>query len=177
MSDHAGSIQTESLEELFAAQQGPLLRYTYKLVQNPDVSQDIVQEAFMKLHAQFGQIRQPRHWLYRTTHNLALNHLRAGRKIVPLDFDDQPQNDEAGPAIEPAPDQHLQRAEAVEKTRHCLATLDERGRQLIRLKFEEGLSYREISDQTGLSIGNVGYILHHTLKRLAAELEVMGVTL
>jgi DNA-directed RNA polymerase specialized sigma24 family protein len=34
----------------------------------------------MKLHAQFEQVEKPRQWLYRTVHNLALNHRRASGK-------------------------------------------------------------------------------------------------
>jgi DNA-directed RNA polymerase specialized sigma24 family protein len=48
-------------------------------------AEDLVQEAFMKLQAQFKEVREPRRWLYRTVHNLALNHQRQARKIVPLE--------------------------------------------------------------------------------------------
>jgi RNA polymerase sigma-70 factor (ECF subfamily) len=37
---------------------------------------------------------------------------------------------------------------------------------VILLRFRDGLSYKEISDRTGLGSGNVGFILHHGLKRL-----------
>jgi RNA polymerase sigma-70 factor (ECF subfamily) len=52
-----------------------------------------------------------------------------------------------------------------------LETLDARSRELIRLRFEEELSYKEIAESTGLTVGNVGYILHHALKAMALELE------
>ena len=42
--------------------------------------------------------------------------------------------------------------------------LDERSRELIRLKFHEDLSYKEIAARTGLKPGHVGYLLHHALK-------------
>jgi len=45
----------------------------------------MVQEAFMRLHAQFDEVREPRKWLYRTVHNLALNHRRDNAKIVSLE--------------------------------------------------------------------------------------------
>jgi RNA polymerase sigma-70 factor (ECF subfamily) len=56
-----------------------------------------------------------------------------------------------------------------------LEALDERSRELIRLKFNEELSYKEISARTGLSVGNVGYLLHHALKAIAEELAKNGV--
>ena len=52
--------------------------------------------------------------------------------------------------------------------------LKERDRKVLLLKFEEDLSYKQISEKTGLSISNVGYVLHHTIKKLALEMERMG---
>ena len=169
--------RTESLEDLFAAHEGALLRYAQRLVHSLEVSEEIVQEAFMKLHTQFNEVRQPKAWLYRTTHNLAVNHLRASQKIVPLDV-----QAEGGPDGLPAPDQvgpdqHLFHNEALEHTRRCLAGLEVRQREVVRLKFDENLSYKQIAARLSLSQGNVGYILHHALKQLAADLEKLGVSL
>lgn len=179
MSDKASMVTFEPgpVERLFMALEAPLLRYAYELVKSQEVAEDIVQETFMRLHAEFENVRQPRPWLYRTAHNLAMNHLRAGRKIVPL----EPQADQGTvehPAdAAPLPDERMERMEAIEKTRLCLQTLDTRARELVRLKFDEGLSYKEMSERTGLSVGNVGFVLHHALKRLAAELENRGIEL
>src|SRR5687768_14358982 len=74
----------ETIEELFAALESPLLSYALRLVGELSVAEDVVQDAFMKLHAQFEQVREPRRWLYRTVHNQALNHRRQTDKIVPL---------------------------------------------------------------------------------------------
>ena len=46
---------------------------------------------------------------------------------------------------------------------------------MIRLKFNENLSYKEISARTGLTAGHVGYLLHHALKSMADELARNGV--
>jgi RNA polymerase sigma-70 factor (ECF subfamily) len=51
-----------------------------------------------------------------------------------------------------------------------LETLDERSREIIRLRFNEDLSYKEIGERMGLQIGHVGYLLHHALKAMAVEL-------
>lgn len=171
-----GVPPTESLADLFAALESPLLAYAMKLVQQSETAQDLVQEAFVRLHGEFASVRQARPWLYRTIHNLAANHHRKHRKIVPLTRGEG----EEGAPVEwpddaPTPDEALQRLEAADHTRRCLETLDERSRHLIRLKFEERHSYRRISELTGISIGNVGYILHHALKQLADELKRKGV--
>ena len=165
----------ETLETLFAALETPLLMYAMKLVQQNAVAQDLVQEAFVRLHGQFGKVEQPKPWLYRTVHNLAANHHRKHRKIVPLAKKDDDSGEVEWPDDAPTPDQALQRLEAADHARRSLETLDERSRHVIRLKFEEKHSYRRISELTGISVGNVGYILHHALKQLAKDLREKGV--
>ena len=59
--------------------------------------------------------------------------------------------------------------------RLSLESLDDRSRELVRLKFNEDLSYKEISACTGLNVGHVGYLLHHALKAIADELARNGV--
>ena len=56
-----------------------------------------------------------------------------------------------------------------------METLDERSREVVRLKFNEGLSYKEISARMGLGVGNVGYLLHQAIKAVAEELAKNGV--
>src|SRR5687768_2471109 len=93
----AQPARPESIEELFSALESPLLSYALRLLGDRALAEDTVQEAFMKLHAQFSEVREPRRWLYRTVHNLALNHRRRSDKIVPLS---PPDNDPAHPAAE-----------------------------------------------------------------------------
>jgi len=167
----------ESLEELFAALEAPLLAYALRLTGGREVAEDVVQEAFMKLHAQFESVQTPRRWLYRTVHNLALNQRRQEAKIVALypDADDESAPEDHPPDPAPLPDEQIIRLEGIGLVRICLAALEPRTRELIRLKFDEELSYQEISTRTGLSVGNVGYLLHHALKTIGVELAKTGV--
>jgi RNA polymerase sigma-70 factor (ECF subfamily) len=173
----AGTSGSETIEELFAALESPLLGYALRFVGEPGAAEDLVQEAFMKLHAQFDAVREPRKWLYRTVHNLALNNRRAADKIVPLE---QPSEDGASTTQDtadpqPLPDEQIARWEGIGLVRLSVEMLDERSRELVRLKFNEGLSYKEIAARTGLSVGNVGYVLHHAIKAIATELAKNGV--
>jgi RNA polymerase sigma-70 factor (ECF subfamily) len=167
----------ETMEELFLALESPLLNYALRLAGDLGAAEDSVQEAFMKLQSQFKDVREPRHWLYRTVHNLALNHRRKTGKIVALDVNTR---DASLPASEPTdpqplPDEQIIRSEGIGLMRLSLETLDERSRELIRFKFDENLSYKEISGRTGLKTGHIGYLLHHALKTMADELARNGV--
>ena len=166
----------ETIEALFAALESPLLSYALRLTGERGVAEDIVQESFMRLHAHFDDVREPRRWLYRTVHNLALNERRQAGKTVSLDLPAEPgaapAPDTADP--QPLPDEQIARWEGIGLVRLSLETLDDRSRELIRLKFNEEMSYKEISARTGLSLGHVGYLLHHALKAVADELARNG---
>lgn len=160
------------LEELFGLFEAPLLGYARRLIRNEETAQDIVQEAFIRLSGRIGEVEHPRAWLYRTVHNLAVSHFRgaglwsaAGEEEIAECRDP-----------EPLPDVRLERIEEMEMARVCIEAMEERKRELLRMKFEEGLSYKEMAGRLGLSAGNVGYLIHHALRELAGELEKMGVT-
>jgi RNA polymerase sigma factor (sigma-70 family) len=172
--DQAGpATGRETIEQLFAALESPLLSYALRLTGDVGAAEDLVQEAFMKLQAQFKEVREPSRWLYRAVHNLALNHQRQSRKIIPL----EPSSPGAAEAADPhpLPDEQIARSEGLGLLRLTLETLDGRSRELIRLKFTENLSYKQISERTGLKIGHIGYLLHHALKEMASELAKNGV--
>jgi RNA polymerase sigma-70 factor (ECF subfamily) len=170
---NAETPRFESMEELFSALESPLLSYALRLLGERAAAEDVVQEAFMKLHAQFAEVREPRRWLYRTVHNLALNQRRQDRKVVPLAQPGQEQSAETADP-EPLPDEQIIRWEGIGLVRLSLGTLDERSREVVRLKFNEDLSYKQIAERTGLEPGHVGYLLHHALKAIAAELARTG---
>ena len=71
----------------------------------------------------------------------------------------------------------LSKLEAIQVLHETIDSLHESDRELVQLKFFDGLKYREISEKTGLSVGNVGYRLHHILKELAGKLQPLGMDL
>jgi RNA polymerase sigma-70 factor (ECF subfamily) len=167
----------ETIEELFAALESPLLGYALRYTGELALAEDVVQEAFMKLHIQFESVARPRQWLYRTVHNLALNQRRAAGKTVSLEQASDNENSAVAETADPAPlpDEQIIRIEGIGQVRLSLETLDKRSRELVKLKFNDELSYKDIAARTGLTAGNVGFILHHALKTIAAELAKTGV--
>jgi RNA polymerase sigma factor (sigma-70 family) len=164
--------ESATIEQVFAALESPLLAYARRLLGDFSLAEDIVQEAFMKLHAQFQKVLAPQPWLYRTVHNLAMDHQRRANRIVFMGDskeEDRPIIDASD--SQPLPDEQIARWEGIGLVRLVLETIDERSRELIRLRFNEDLSYKEIAEHTGLTVGHVGYILHHALKAMAVELE------
>jgi RNA polymerase sigma factor (sigma-70 family) len=174
---NAPSLQWETIEQVFAALESPLLAYARRLLGDFSVAEDVVQEAFMRLHTQFNDVRQPQPWLYRTVHNLVVNHQRRSNRLVLLG--DQAKDEDNSGAVaagdemadsQPMPDEQIARWEGIGLVRLVLETLDDRSKEIIRLRFDDDLSYQEIGERMGLKVGHVGYLLHHALKAMAVEL-------
>ena len=68
----------------------------------------------------------------------------------------------------------MERKEARGRVRHALSMLPEDLRVLIRMKFDEKMSYKEISEKSGLSVSNVVYKLHSVIKELAVDIKAEG---
>ena len=160
--------ETQSIAALFESEESGLLRFAIGLVGRRMVAEELVQETFLRLHQVWADVENPRGWLYRSLRNLALNHLRDRPKEAQL-------NEESTPSAEGPLNEWLGRSEAIGMVRLLLAEMPEDDRNLIQLKYCDDLKYQEISRKTGLSVGNVGYRLHHALKGLADALRRAGI--
>jgi RNA polymerase sigma factor (sigma-70 family) len=164
----------EALRSLFESEETPLLRYAFSLVQRRAVAEEIVQEVFLQLHVRWKDVESPRAWLYRSVRNKVFNYMRDNRRETV---------DLTAPVIEglssesDTPVGVLSKLEAIQVLHETIDSLHESDRELVQLKFFDGLKYREISEKTGLSVGNVGYRLHHILKELAGKLQPLGMDL
>ena len=168
----AQGVSELTLQTLFDTEETPLLRYAFALIGRRAVAEEIVQEVFLQLHVHWGDVDSPRAWLFRSVRNRAYNYIRDNQREI-LKIDDG--NVQSPNAEDETPEATLLRMEAIGALRQIVEELDETDRQLVKLRYFEGLKYRDISAQTGLSISNVGYRLHHILKELAGKLRPLGI--
>ena len=159
-----------SLTELFKAEEVPLVRFACGIVRRRSIAEEIVQEGFLRLHKHWLDVENPRPWVYRAVRNLALSHLRDSKREFETDDGVADREDE-----KVRPDEELRRMEAVGMVRLLLDELEHPDGELVRRKYLEGQSYREISEAVGLTVSNVGYRLHHALKSLALSLRRAGI--
>ncbi|MDB4673734.1 RNA polymerase sigma factor [Verrucomicrobiales bacterium] len=162
-----------SIERLFEVEESALLGFAYGFVRRREISEELVQEAFLRTHKHWDEIKNPRAWIYRATRNLALNWLRKNGRESEID-DEQLTN--APDHNTDTPDQALTKLEALGTLRSHLAELEPIELEIIRLKYTEDLRYQQIATETGLTLSNVGYKLHHILKSLATSMKSSGFT-
>ncbi len=160
--------QAEWIRRVLDDHEAPLLRYALRLTGNREHARDVVQETFLRL------CRTPRDtidghvgpWLFRVCRQRALDTQRKEQRMgtaVSLNS-----NAQHSPA--PGPAEQVEQTEHGQDVLRLLTTLSENQQEVVRLKFQSGLKYREISEVTGLSVSNVGFLLHTALAQLRGQL-------
>lgn len=150
------------VRRLVAEHQTPLIRYARSIVRDEHVAKDVVQETFMQLCKQLPLDLDGHEaaWLFRVCHNSALNRLRKEQRMT-HSTDSIPEME-----FQCDPSEPVSAAEQNASVLRMIDTLPENQQKVIRLRFHSGLAYKEISEATGLSQSNVGFLLHTALGRL-----------
>jgi len=98
-------------------------------------------------------------WLMSIARNVAADHARARRPLLPLE-------DAAGVATGSSPEDQAVQSSDGERLSLLLQQLPERDRELLAMKYGAGLTNRAIAAATGLSESNVGTIVHRAVQVL-----------
>ncbi len=169
-------VPMTDITEIIKEREAPLLRYAGRLIRDSEAARDVVQEVFIK-YVRISQdqgrakIDNLPAWLYRVTRNLCLDHLKSKRVQLEIPIDENIANFAGGES----PDRTLEKEESMTLVRKKLMALEPRDREVVILKIEHGRSYREISEIMGISVTNVGFILHTAIKKLAKNLNAEAI--
>ena len=162
---YVGTATSSLVPEAVARHQAPLLRYATRLL-GGDVerARDVVQDTFVRLMAQppaqvEGHVAE---WLFTVCRNRAHDVTRKEGRMKRFEEGQV----ERLTAAEPLPGRTLERAEQHEAVLRLIGQLPPNQQEVVRLKFQNGFSYQEISRITSLSVTNVGFILHTAIKAL-----------
>jgi RNA polymerase sigma-70 factor (ECF subfamily) len=88
--------------------------------------------------------------------------LRKDRRIEPINEDRW----DKFSGNETPPDQQVEDVDRIADVMRFMDRLPKNQREVILLKFQQGMSYGEIQNVTGLTQGNIGFLIHTGLKRL-----------
>ena len=144
----------------------PLVAYVSRLLGGLEPARDVVQDGFLRLCRQDRSVVEGHlaEWLFTVCRNLALDQLRRQHREVVMDTQDSVIATVA--ADDAPPSQALEQAEAKDSVLKLLATLPARQQELVRLRFQQGLSYKQIAAVTNLTATNVGFLIHTAIKAL-----------
>ncbi len=74
------------------------------------------------------------------------------------------------PDVQPEPAALAEQNDEAGRAQQLVHNLPDNQREVIRLKFQDDLSYREIATVTGLSVSNVGFLIHRGVKTLREQM-------
>lgn len=157
------------VDDALQEHEGPLLRYATRLLGDVERARDVVQDTFLRLcRADRAKIEGylPR-WLFKVCRNRALEVARKEGRMTALSQEQLAER----PSPTPDPAAAAERKDNVADALRALATLPDRQQEVVRLKFQNDLSYRDIAEVTGLSVSNVGFLLHTALTTIRRELK------
>jgi RNA polymerase sigma-70 factor (ECF subfamily) len=164
-----------ALDELFRRYRSAAYRVAHRLLGNEPDALDAVQEGFVKAltHLAGFQGRSSfKTWLMRVVSNAALDLGRARGRRETLRLESAVDNDGETnhPTVTGDPTSGLERADLRHLLDQALRSLPEAQRQTFVLHADAGLSYREVAEAMGISIGTVMSRLFYARRKLRAFL-------
>jgi RNA polymerase sigma-70 factor (ECF subfamily) len=152
-----------------------LARY---LTRDPELSEDIVQDAALRAFRSFGQFRggSPRAWLFAIVRNCCRTAQAGTAGRVALVIHESGLSDEAAaqlsnhPDTAPGPEEEVFRKADINRVRSAIEAIPEPFREAVVLRDLEDLSYAEIAEVTGAPVGTVMSRLSRGRAMLAKEL-------
>lgn len=154
------------IQQMVERYERPLCQYAYRITGHIESAQDAVQDTFVKLCNKDilpDELTAP--WLYRVCRNRCIDIIRKDKPMEMLS--------EARTATLPAsgkqPDESLQLRDSLSQLMQQLAKLPANQAEVIRLKFQHHMSYRQIAEVTKLTESNVGYLIHVGIKTLRQQ--------
>ena len=151
----------------------PLTRYAAHITGDVERAREVVQDTFLKLcHQKPARIRTHlTQWLYTVCRNRALDVRRKERRMTAINDAQLQLQAHPGPELSRALEEEEQLAEVL----NVLNTLPENQQEVLRLKFQSGLSYLEISRITNFTVSNVGFLIHTGLKTIRERVRTQPV--
>jgi len=153
-------------EEIYTENYSVMSRVAAKLLGDQEVGSDVVQDIFIDLFQHLEndcQILNLKGWLYRAIYNRCIDNLRRQKRFKMIQIN----------AVVEESEDILEQEERKTIIQNTLSKMKPREKSLL-VFYSEGLSYREISDVTGIRLTSVGKMLSRALKNFEHELKRQG---
>lgn len=159
-------MDAESFKKEFLPYHRKLYCVAYRLLENADDAEDLVQEAYLKLWDKrdgLSAVSSPEAFSVTLVKNMCFDLLRSGkylssRQTVDLTaVREMPQTD------------NLEARDEVRQVKEIITRLPEQQQRIVNLRDVKGCSYEEIEQMTGLNPTNVRVLLSRARKRIREE--------
>jgi len=158
-----------------------VLGYLIRMNGNREQAEDLFQETFKRVHEKAHTFRGPQFkgWLFQIATRVALDGFRRGKRLKAVSLNQQLDcdnlNGEQLGAVALAdnscnPSEQALKAEQTEQVRQAIELLPERQRATLVLAYYQQLSYPDVAEALGCSVGTVKTQMFRALKTLAHKL-------
>lgn len=145
--------------------QKQVYRIVRRILINPEETDDVVQEVFIKVWSKLDEFRAESRlstWLYRIAVNEALSHLRKKRRVKWLDLGESERylSQQLAENISP------ELSDVERKLQFALLSLPERQRTVFQLRYHDEMPYQEMSKLLGVTEGALKASYHHAVQKI-----------
>jgi RNA polymerase sigma factor (sigma-70 family) len=157
VTDSSDRVERSGFDAVYASERARVVRTAYLVVGSYAVAEELAQEAFVRLHAQFASVVNPGGFLRTAVVRLAISWRRR----------DARERRHMATADEPGPTGEI----VIDETWDALAALSPEQRAALVLRFYEDLSHEEIAAAMGCRVATARTRVHRALADLRKELE------
>jgi len=174
----------DAYRDLVRSFERPVFGLVVRMVHDAAVAEELAQEVFLKVFRNLDSYdprRKLSSWIFKIAHNTTLDHLRRKRlETVPLEGSAEDGEPGAGLRLPDqsvfSPDVEAERSDLAQAMETAIARLRPEYREVMLLRFQQGLAYQEIAEVTGLPMGTVKTFIFRARKELARRLKESGWT-
>ncbi|RZJ67833.1 MAG: RNA polymerase sigma factor [Flavobacterium sp.] len=143
-----------------------LRNYLYFKFGNPDLADDLAQDAFIKLWQNCADVRHPKSFIFTVANNAAINHTKYEKVVLAYQSNNfESTTDYANPEF------LIEEEEFRQKFDRAIASLTEAQRTAILLNRIEGKKYKEIAEMLDISVKAVEKRIHGALVSLREQID------
>ncbi len=167
--------------ELVRRYGGNVLGYLTRMSGNREQAEDLFQETFKRVHEKAHTFRGPhfKGWLFKIATNVALDGIRRGKRTKTISLNkqldcDNPNSEQLSAVVTADnsfnPSVQASKAEQIEQVRQAISSLPSRQRATLVMAYYQQLSYTEVAEVLGCSVGTVKTQMFRALRTLANKL-------
>jgi RNA polymerase sigma-70 factor (ECF subfamily) len=165
--------------ELVARYATPAVNFTYRFVHDRALAEDLAQDGFLRVYQRLGSFDPERKfssWFFQVLRNVTIDYLRVHRTPT-TSLDELQADGRPVPFVDresATPEELAGRGELASAMAAALSRLRPEYREVVLLRYQEGLTQPEIAQTLGLPAGTVKTYLHRARKELAELLSAHG---
>jgi len=165
--------------ELVARYATPAVNFVYRYVRDRGLAEDLAQEGFLRVYQRLNTYDPERKfssWFFQVLRNITIDHLRVNR-LQTASLDELAEEGNQGAAVDSesaSPEELAGQGELASVMSAALSRIRPEYREVVVLRYQEGLTHPEIAEILGLPSGTVKTYLHRARKELAGILTNEG---